>query len=205
MHIKFEFSLDLAPRSSFENFSPAFALSFQLEKVFSGSGSCSEPEREPENHCIHGHPPCKASEIIAKELGLKAAEEDIVFKVLDQTDEDPVLVIRLNQNWIATHTEARANVLLDYIATYDMINERRDDQVPRLCFRFAEGSHIVACRKAVLNAHFDAFAPSPDMLNLLNARNIPWAGNREQLGVCVQINKIGVRRNDIQSFPFFNL
>uniref|UniRef100_A0A915DY61 Uncharacterized protein n=1 Tax=Ditylenchus dipsaci TaxID=166011 RepID=A0A915DY61_9BILA len=97
----------------------------------------------------------------------------IVF-VVNLTEEDPILVVRLNQNWIAAHTEAHANVVLDSIVTHNMVNARRDDQAPRLCFHFFEGSHIADCRLAVRKVHYEAFAPSPDMLDLLNAENTPW-------------------------------
>jgi hypothetical protein len=52
------------------------------------------------------------------------------------TDEDPVLVIRLNQTWVNSFGLPLANQILDAIATYNLEagQERRDHQVDRPIF-----------------------------------------------------------------------
>uniref|UniRef100_A0A914CST3 Uncharacterized protein n=1 Tax=Acrobeloides nanus TaxID=290746 RepID=A0A914CST3_9BILA len=159
-------------------------------------------------YSFEGHSPHEASEVIAVELNLNVDEKKAVFRVLDETDEDPIMVIRLNQNWINTFELAAANQVLDAIATFHMSQgQRRDEQATHLCFRFAEGSHINACRDFLLNdaAYKNAFAPSPTALAHLAAFNINYPENREPMGFCAQVNKIGIRRDDIQTIPFFYL
>uniref|UniRef100_A0A915ER34 Uncharacterized protein n=1 Tax=Ditylenchus dipsaci TaxID=166011 RepID=A0A915ER34_9BILA len=151
-----------------------------------------------------GHSPHRASDVLANQLNLNASEKQAVFRVLDQTDEDPILVVRLNQNWVNVHGEAAANQVLDAIAIYNMPRgQRRDDQAMCLCFHFAESSQISACRLAVLNNHRNAFAPSPEFQAHMAATNQNYAGNLEPMAFAAQVNKIAVRCDDIQPCPFF--
>lgn len=71
-----------------------------------------------------------------------------------------------------------------------------------LCFHFAEGNEIVICQNALMDNpnHRNAFAPSPTAIATLNPN---YQGNREPMAFCAQVNKLGVRRNDIQRIPFF--
>uniref|UniRef100_A0A914CSP3 Uncharacterized protein n=1 Tax=Acrobeloides nanus TaxID=290746 RepID=A0A914CSP3_9BILA len=128
-------------------------------------------------------------------MNLNADEEN-------ETDESPIMAIRLNQNWINTFGLAAANQVLDAIATFHMPQgQRRDEKATHLCFRFAEGSHqINVCRDFLLNdaAYKNAFALSPTALADLAALNINYPGNREPMGLCAEIY-----HGDTKTIPFF--
>lgn len=61
------------------------------------------------------------------------------------------------------------------------------------------------CRQALLNnpVFNNAFVTEPGDIAHWTAQGINLPGNQEPFGFCAKINKVAVRRDDIEMIPFF--
>lgn len=66
--------------------------------------------------------------------------------------------------------------------------------------------HINECRDFILGnpAFRNAFCLSPDALAYLATLNMS-PGVQEPMGFCAEVNKVGIRRDDVKTINFFYL
>jgi hypothetical protein len=138
---------------------------------------------------------------------LSSAEVNILQLELGNTTEDPILVLKLNALWIAAHGQVTADNILDRIAQFGMAgNNRRDsgDGTARWIFHFDYSVDISACRADILANYPNAFAADPALHAQVIMPGLPPVPfNTEPMASAVIIHKMGLRRDDTQSYPFF--
>jgi hypothetical protein len=64
--------------------------------------------------------PAEASELVKELLSLEENEKNLLLSELEQTDEDPLLVCKVNPQWFTidqNNTQQAADAVLDAIAT----------------------------------------------------------------------------------------
>lgn len=149
--------------------------------------------------------PVNAAKLTQSLIGLSNEQRHVLENVLDQMDEDPLLVLRLNPNWqsqqLATET------VCDAIGTYGMSNSTHRDTgegCQRWIFHFDHYQDIEPCRNAIQLAYPAAFALPPSAITTAvtagaNLANLPT----EPMAYAVVINKIAVRQDDAGILHFF--
>jgi hypothetical protein len=126
-------------------------------------------------------------------------------KELNLTDEDPLLVIRMNPNF--QQGNINVNAVCDAIATYNTPGGVRRDSgrgCHRWIFHFDHSPEILDCRDAILQQFRSAFVQSAASIAesiAHGARGLPT----EPMATAVIITKIAVRQDEVLEFPFFYL
>jgi hypothetical protein len=153
---------------------------------------------------IQSQSPAEASQLVKDLLSLDENEKQSLQSELEQEDEDPILVCKVNHAWIAAHSQVAADAVLDEIANWTRPaaarRGRRRDAGPgcyRWIFHFADSQDIIWCKNAIMNAHPNAFGIPP----AIAARGgiNPIIG----LAECVKINRVAIRNDDAESYDFF--
>ena len=68
-----------------------------------------------------------SAEDAGRMLRLSSSELNIVKLEVESTTEDPILVLKLNAMWVAAHGQLLADNILDRIARFRMVGNRRSD------------------------------------------------------------------------------
>ena len=93
-------------------------------------------------------------------LRLSSSELNILKLEVESTTEDPILVLKLNAMWVAAHGQLLADNILDRIARFRMVGNRRRDSgngQTRWIFPFDHSDDISDCRADVFANHPNAF------------------------------------------------
>lgn len=128
----------------------------------------------------------------------------VLIDELQRTDEDPILALRVNPEWITLHGEAMADEVMNFIANFKMPHGiRRDFNGARnFLFHFNQSADISDCREATAEQFDQAFTFSP--------RGVAYALAKGSVGISsvplvygAVIHKAGVRQGDVQKYGFF--
>ena len=142
-------------------------------------------------------------------LRLSSTELNILKLEVECTTEDPILVLKPNAMWVAAHGQFLADNILDRIARFRMVGNRRRDSgngQTRWIFHFDHSDDISDCRADVLANHPNAFGIGPVLHGqLVGAGMALGIVNVQPLASAVIIHKLGLRRDETQSYPFFFL
>jgi hypothetical protein len=129
---------------------------------------------------------------------------ETLLEDLNTTEDDPILILVLNQAWLATHDIGLADQIADRIARYNMPRGHRRDSKSnchRIAFHFREPDEIRRCRADILRSFPQAFAFSADAvatgLLTANAATVSMARS-------LVIHKIATREDYIDGLNFFD-
>ncbi|KAL3702531.1 hypothetical protein R1sor_020553 [Riccia sorocarpa] len=145
--------------------------------------------------------PKYAADSVQRLIGLNDEQRTILENHLNEDDEDALLVLRVNPEWIAIHGQAAADGVTDDIARYLVGEQRRRDKAgKRWIFHFELSSDIDKCKSFVLATHPQAFSLSPEAVaaGFVGANTIP-------LAFAAVVHKVGVRQDDAARSGFFYL
>jgi hypothetical protein len=162
-----------------------------------------------------GVPDAETVLLVKGMLNLSEEEAQVLGNVLSKLQDDPLLVLKFNPNWIPDGG-ANADAILDAIAVFEMPvappgapQTRRDDQVGcnRWIFQFKSSSDMIRCRNSIQALHINAFAFTPTAAAKIAARYplgppLP-AQDTQPLAETVVITKFVVTSSDTMEFPFF--
>jgi hypothetical protein len=107
--------------------------------------------------------PDEASNLVADLIGLPGKAVKALECRLNISDEDAILALRLNPQWVSIHGQAAPDAVLDAIMTIQkQVPRRRDsDAGYRWMFQFCRSSDICDCREDVIQNSPVAFGLSP--------------------------------------------
>ena len=141
-------------------------------------------------------------------LKLSASEKAVLMNELCYTVDDPLLVIKVNSEWIDLHGQQLADDILDSIASFEMGEGRRRDEMAggyRWIFHFRCMDDVERCSESVHETHPIAFSFSRKAKRQFAGLRIPNGLSTVPLGLSAVIMKMGPHKSDGQNFQFFAL
>jgi hypothetical protein len=148
--------------------------------------------------------PSATVKIAQRVLGFDDIFAQTLLQNLNTTDEDPILLLVLNQTWVNIHGIRLANRIADRIAKFDMPRgQRRDskENCHRIAFRFRDMDEIARCRRHILQTSQQAFAFSADAVA---TGVLPANAATVSMARTLVIMKIAVRQDDVSPYNFFD-